>query len=102
MFIKLDFLLFIFHRFEKGRCLLRTHLAFLFRLGFGDLRGRSLFRFLFPRAFHFAGRRFPWRAERTRAGLLAVFAAILARGTRSGRRSSLFSGRGRRARLLAG
>ncbi len=102
MFIKLDLLFLVFHRLEKGRCLLRTHLAFLFWLGFGDLRGRSLFRFLFPRAFHFAGRRFPRRAEWTRAGLLAVFAAILAGGTGSGRRSSLLSRRGRRARLLAG
>ncbi len=55
VFIKLDLLLFIFHRFQKSRCLLRTHLTFLFRFSFG-FRGRLfLFRLVSARAFDIPG-----------------------------------------------
>ena len=55
MFIKLDFLLFIFHRLQERCRLLRTHLAFL--LGF-DLGWRCLLvalRFFLARSFDVAG-----------------------------------------------
>jgi hypothetical protein len=51
VFIKLDFLLFIFHRLKEQCRLLRTHLAFLLRFDLGWRRFLVAFRFFLARSF---------------------------------------------------
>src|SRR6266705_2428191 len=76
-FIKLNALLFVFHRFQKELGLFFTHLALFFRFGPGYLR--TIFRwlrlFVAIRAFDFAGqfflRRGVWRRRRRRVSFLA-------------------------------
>ncbi len=55
MFIKLDFLFFVFHRLEEKGSLLGAHLAFLLRrlLGLGCLR--LVLGFILARSFDLAG-----------------------------------------------
>jgi hypothetical protein len=55
VFIKLDFLLFIFHRLQERCRLLRAHLAFLLRFDLGRRRLLVALRFFLARSFDVAG-----------------------------------------------
>ncbi len=86
MFIELNFLLLVLHRFEKGGRLLRAHLTFLFRFRFSDFPGRGSLRFFFARAFHLSGQRLARRAGRVRVWFFAVAAVLAVSGRWSWRR----------------
>ena len=55
MFIKLDFLLFIFHRLQERCRLLRTHFTFLLGLDLGGGRFLVALWFFLTRSFDVAG-----------------------------------------------